>query len=54
VTFTYANWTDDRPRFVVNMTFSNQTGIGSVTIINEEIASPVSRILILQDHTFKK
>ncbi|KAH8352475.1 hypothetical protein KR084_004404 [Drosophila pseudotakahashii] len=48
VAFTYANWTDDRPRFVVNMTFSNQTGIGSVTTINEEIASPVSRILILQ------
>ncbi|XP_033151078.1 uncharacterized protein LOC117135133 [Drosophila mauritiana] len=48
VTFTYANWTDDRPRFVVNMTFSNQTGIGSITTINEEIASPVSRILILQ------
>ncbi|XP_043640343.1 uncharacterized protein LOC122611386 [Drosophila teissieri] len=48
VTFTYANWTDDRPRFIVNMTFSNQTGIGSITTINEEIASPVSRILILQ------
>ncbi|XP_039479308.1 uncharacterized protein LOC120443932 [Drosophila santomea] len=48
VAFTYANWTDDRPRFIVNMTFSNQTGIGSITTINEEIASPVSRILILQ------
>nr|XP_016935096.1 uncharacterized protein LOC108013685 [Drosophila suzukii] len=54
VTFTYANWTDDRPRFVVNMTFSNQTGIGSVTIINEEIASPVSRILILQHSAREK
>ncbi|EDV57182.1 uncharacterized protein LOC6540735 [Drosophila erecta] len=48
VIFTYANWTDARPRFIVNMTFSNQTGIGSVTTINEEIASPVSRLLILQ------
>ncbi|XP_017126104.2 uncharacterized protein LOC108145294 [Drosophila elegans] len=54
VTFTYANWTDDRPRFVVNMTFSNQTGIGSVTTINEEIASPVSRILILQHSAREK
>ncbi|SPP79194.1 uncharacterized protein LOC117581899 [Drosophila guanche] len=48
VILTYCNWTDDRPRFVVNMTFSNQTGIGSITTINEEIASPVSRILIVQ------
>ncbi|XP_016968696.2 uncharacterized protein LOC108036842 [Drosophila biarmipes] len=54
VTFTYANWTDDRPRFVVNMTFSNQTGIGSVTTINEEIASPVSRILIIQHSAREK
>ncbi|XP_017065563.2 uncharacterized protein LOC108104169 [Drosophila eugracilis] len=54
VAFTYANWTDDRPRFVVNMTFSNQTGIGSVTTINEEIASPVSRILILQHSAREK
>ncbi|XP_034667037.1 uncharacterized protein LOC117900694 [Drosophila subobscura] len=48
VILTYSNWTDDRPRFVVNMTFSNQTGISSITTINEEIASPVSRILIVQ------
>ncbi|XP_017046091.1 uncharacterized protein LOC108091411 [Drosophila ficusphila] len=54
VTFTHANWTDDRPRFVVNMTFSNQSGIGSVTTINEEIASPVSRILIQQHSAREK
>ncbi|KAH8357064.1 hypothetical protein KR200_009902 [Drosophila serrata] len=52
--FTHANWTDDRPRFIVNMTFSNQSGIASVTTINEEIASPVSRILILQHSTKEK
>ncbi|XP_017029361.1 uncharacterized protein ovm [Drosophila kikkawai] len=52
--FTHANWTDARPRFIVNMTFSNQTGIGSVTTINEEIASPVSRILILQHSSKEK
>ncbi|XP_017151707.1 uncharacterized protein LOC108161850 [Drosophila miranda] len=54
VILTYANWTDDRPRFVVNMTFSNQTGIGSLTTINEEIASPVSRILIVQRSSKEK
>ncbi|KAH8413073.1 hypothetical protein KR009_007803, partial [Drosophila setifemur] len=48
ITFTYSNWTDDRPRFIVNMTFSNQSGITSLTVINEEIASPVARLLILQ------
>lgn len=32
----------------MNMTFSNQSGIASVTTINEEIASPVSKILVLQ------
>ncbi|KAH8282975.1 hypothetical protein KR054_011303 [Drosophila jambulina] len=53
ILFTHANWTDDRPRFIVNMTFSNQSGIGSVTTINEEIASPVSRLLILQ-HSAKE
>ncbi|KAH8284481.1 hypothetical protein KR044_006422, partial [Drosophila immigrans] len=44
----YSNWTDDRPRFVVNMTFSNQIGIESITTINEEIASPISSLLIEQ------
>ncbi|KAH8237854.1 hypothetical protein KR032_003997 [Drosophila birchii] len=53
ILFTHANWTDDRPRFIVNMTFSNQSGISSVTTINEEIASPVSRLLILQ-HSAKE
>ncbi|KAH8279562.1 hypothetical protein KR018_001567, partial [Drosophila ironensis] len=53
IVFTYANWTDDRPRFIVNMTFSNQTGIGSVTVINEEIASPISRLLLLS-HTARE
>ncbi|XP_017105282.3 uncharacterized protein ovm [Drosophila bipectinata] len=54
VTFSYTNWTDDRPRFIVNMTFSNQSGIGSVTTINEEIASPISRLLILQHSSREK
>ncbi|KAH8409393.1 hypothetical protein KR222_002319, partial [Zaprionus bogoriensis] len=48
VHFMYTNWTDDRPRFVVNMTFSNQDGIGSTTTINEPVISPVSSLLILQ------
>ncbi|XP_017856638.1 PREDICTED: uncharacterized protein LOC108609428 [Drosophila arizonae] len=43
-----SNWTDDRPRFVVNMTFSSQNGIGSITTINDPIASPVARLLIVQ------
>ncbi|EDW77638.2 uncharacterized protein Dwil_GK19356 [Drosophila willistoni] len=48
ISFTYTNWTDAQPRFVVNMTFSNQSGIGSITTINEEIPMPVSRLLVLQ------
>lgn len=46
--FIYTNWTDDRPRFVVNMTFSNQDGVGSITTINEPILSPISSLLIAQ------
>lgn len=46
--FIYTNWTDDRPRFTVNMTFSNQDGIGSTTTINEPVLSPVSSLLIVQ------
>ncbi|ALC39762.1 CG12662, partial [Drosophila busckii] len=44
----YTNWTDDRPRFVVNMTFSNVEGVASITTINEEIASPMMSLLISQ------
>ncbi|KAH8361004.1 hypothetical protein KR093_007464, partial [Drosophila rubida] len=50
----YTNWTDDRPRFEVNMTFSNQNGIGSITTINEEISSPISSLLIEQQSPKEK
>ncbi|XP_034475065.1 uncharacterized protein LOC117782178 [Drosophila innubila] len=48
VDFIYTNWTDDRPRLIVNMTFSNQDGVGSITTINEPIVSPISSLLIEQ------
>ncbi|EDW04291.1 GH11716, partial [Drosophila grimshawi] len=54
VNFLYTNWTDDRPRFTVNMTFSNSNGIESITTINEEIKSPVTRMLILQQRNKEK
>ncbi|XP_030565027.1 uncharacterized protein LOC115765542 [Drosophila novamexicana] len=54
VNFIYTNWTDDRPRFIVNMTFSNQNGVGSTTTINEPILSPVSKMLIVQQSPKEK
>lgn len=50
----YSNWTDDRPRFIVNMTFSSQNGIASVTTINDPVISPVASLLIVQQSPNEK
>ncbi|XP_073821592.1 oven mitt [Musca autumnalis] len=45
------SWTDNRPDFVVNMTFDEQGSVHSETTVNREIAYPVSkfRIIVRED-----
>uniref|UniRef100_A0A1I8MNM7 MD-2-related lipid-recognition domain-containing protein n=1 Tax=Musca domestica TaxID=7370 RepID=A0A1I8MNM7_MUSDO len=45
------SWTDNRPDFIVNMTFDDPGSIRSETTVNREIAYPVSkfRIVVRED-----
>ncbi|XP_046805315.1 uncharacterized protein LOC111689276 [Lucilia cuprina] len=46
--FLETSWTDRRPDFKVNMTFSNQGFIRSLNWFERDITSPVARLVILQ------
>uniref|UniRef100_A0A1I8Q606 MD-2-related lipid-recognition domain-containing protein n=1 Tax=Stomoxys calcitrans TaxID=35570 RepID=A0A1I8Q606_STOCA len=46
--FVNASWTDNRPDFIVNMTFSDQGSIYSETTVVREIAFPIAKFLITQ------
>ncbi|XP_061390618.1 uncharacterized protein LOC133325935 [Musca vetustissima] len=45
--FFNTSWTDNRPDFIVNMTFGEQGSVSSETTVNREISYPVSKFRII-------
>lgn len=48
LTFINTSWTDRRPEFTVNMTFTQQGSVRSLTWLQNDINSPVAKLKILQ------